>query len=152
VLQRVKTSQVNTLVGVSTEITGSLKFVGGLRVEGTIIGDVEGKDRGEAMHEDYMLVGSTLVMTKDSLIRGSVKVRHAEIDGNVLGPISCETLYLKKNARVTGDISYVKIVVEEGAIIYGSLKEPLDWKSPFESSEKKSWFRSHKKNVQKISQ
>ena len=111
-------SLVNSLVGPGTTISGDITFEGGLRVEGTVLGSVKGGEN------------SILVLVKGARITGSINVPNAIIDGPIEGPlVICETLELKANAVINGDITYKSISTVQGAIINGRLIHQ-QWPNP----------------------
>lgn len=101
---------VNTLVGLGTTIEGAIKFVGGLRVEGVVNGDVTGSENA-----------STVVLVENATINGAVIAIHVIIDGAVIGPITCDTLELKKNAHVVGAVMYKSLIIHQGALVAGTM-------------------------------
>jgi len=108
--KKVNPSLVNSLVGPATVVKGDVSFAGGLRVEGTIEGSINGTDN------------SVLVLVNGGRITGSINVTHAIIDGPIEGPlVICETLELKPAARINGDITYKDLTIKAGAIINGRL-------------------------------
>lgn len=105
-------NRIDSLIGRGTRIEGSLTFTGGLRVDGEIRGNVLAID-GEA---------STLVLGENACIEGEVRVAHVVINGIVVGPIfASETLELQPNARVTGDVEYSCIEIQQGAVLQGQM-------------------------------
>lgn len=114
--KQVKPNQVDALVGSATQIDGSIKFDGGLRVEGQVNGDVTG------------MGNSMLTLAKAAMIGGSIKATRAIIDGTVSGPmVIAEHLELLPNARIVGDVTYKVIKVHEGAIVDGRLIPTAEW-------------------------
>lgn len=105
-------SRIDSLIGVGTKVEGDVKFVGGLRVDGTIKGNVSAADEQH----------STLVISEHARIEGDIRVAHLVINGTVIGSVSsCELLELQSHAQVTGDVQYNTIEIHLGAVIQGSL-------------------------------
>ncbi len=105
-------NSIDSLIGVGTRIEGNLIFSGGLRVDGNIRGDIR-TEPGQL---------STLVISEQARVEGEISVVHAVINGTVLGPIFAdESLELLPNARVTGDVAYQQIEIQQGAIVQGRL-------------------------------
>ncbi|MBL0342249.1 MAG: polymer-forming cytoskeletal protein [Bacteroidetes bacterium] len=95
------------LIGAGTVIEGEVKATGDLRVDGTIIGSVSSKSK--------VVVGST------GQVHGDVSCQNADISGSVKGKmIVAEMLFLKSSAKINGDISTGKLVVEVGASFTGN--------------------------------
>lgn len=105
-------SRIDSLIGAETRVEGSIKFSGGLRVDGEIRGDVVAAPEQS----------STLVISEQARIEGAVSVSHLVVNGTVIGPICCsEFVELQPKARVTGDIEYSTIEIHLGAVVQGRL-------------------------------
>lgn len=110
------TSVVSSLIGQEMTINGNVSFQGGVRLEGGINGDLVG------IVSDDGINNTMLVMTKNAQINGSVCVGHAVIDGPIFGSVfTFETLELKSNAQINGDITYKDLIIHTGAIVNGKL-------------------------------
>ncbi len=95
------------LIGAGTVIEGEIKAMGDLRIDGTIVGSVSSKSK--------VVVGST------GQIQGDVYCQNADISGIVKGKMNVvEMLFLKATAKINGDISTGKLVVEVGASFTGN--------------------------------
>jgi cytoskeletal protein CcmA (bactofilin family) len=104
---------IRTLVGEGTVITGELRFVEGVRVDGEVHGDVVGVEGGR----------SILVISEKGRVVGKVKADHVIINGEVNGPVEArELLELQPKARVVGDLRYEALEMHQGALIDGDLK------------------------------
>ncbi len=104
------TGQADTLIGSASRIEGNVRFSGGLRVDGTVAGNIISQDSG------------TLVVSEQAVVEGEIKVARAVINGKVNGPIhASESLELQAKARVTGDIYYGALEVHLGAVVQGRL-------------------------------
>ena len=90
-------NRIDSLIGSETRVDGDLTFTGGLRVDGQVVGnvaEVEGQP-------------STLVLSEQGRISGTIRVAHVVVNGVVLGPVhAMEYLELQGKARVTGDVYY----------------------------------------------
>lgn len=105
-------SKIDSLIGAGTRIDGNVTFSGGLRVDGEIKGNVCA-EKG---------VDSTLVISEQARIEGQIDVAHIVINGTVVGPVSAaESLELQPGARVTGDVEYHKLEMQQGAVVQGRL-------------------------------
>lgn len=108
-----KPPPIKSLVGEGVVVTGELRFVDGLRVDGEVQGDVVA---GEGAR-------SIVVISENARVHGKVKADHVIINGEVRGPVHCtELLELQPKARVTGDIRYDTLEMHPGALIDGELK------------------------------
>lgn len=106
-------ARIDSLIGAGTRVEGNISFSGGLRVDGQIQGNVNSE--GEKP--------SSLVVSEQARIEGEVRVQHAVINGTVNGPVhSSEFLELQPQARITGDVSYVRLEMHLGAVVDGRLE------------------------------
>lgn len=115
--KKIKSSKIDTLVGQGVEVTGDVKFQGGLHLDGTIKGNVFSTDNAE---------GAVLVVSDRGRIEGDVHVAYAVINGEVVGNVfASEKLELSANARISGNVSYNLLEMAAGAEINGQmLHEP----------------------------
>jgi cytoskeletal protein CcmA (bactofilin family) len=105
-------NRIDSLIGAGTKIEGDITFVGGLRVDGEVKGNVRATGDG----------GGTLVLSEHARIEGEIHVSHLVINGTVIGPVSSsEFLELQPRARVTGDVQYNSLEMHVGAIVQGRL-------------------------------
>jgi cytoskeletal protein CcmA (bactofilin family) len=105
-------NKIDSLIGAGTRIEGNVTFSGGLRVDGEIKGNVSA-DKGGV---------STLVISEQARIEGQINVTHVVINGTVVGPVSAsESLELQPSARVTGDVEYHQLEMQQGAVVQGRL-------------------------------
>ncbi len=103
-------SRIDTLVGAETRVDGDMHFSGGLRVDGTVHGNV------------MESVPSSLVLSEHGCIEGMVKVSHVVLNGKVNGPVnSLQFVELQAKSRVTGDVSYKTLEMHTGAVVEGKL-------------------------------
>ena len=104
--------RIDTLIGAGTTVAGDVSFVGGLRIDGAVKGDVRGDpDRP-----------STLVLSEHARVDGEISVSHLVLNGTVIGPVhASEFLELHTKARVTGDVEYSAIEMHLGAVVQGRL-------------------------------
>jgi cytoskeletal protein CcmA (bactofilin family) len=105
--------RIDTLIGAGTSITGDIVFVGGLRIDGEVRGNVRAADGQQT---------STLVISEHARIEGEIEVAHVVVNGTVIGPISSTaSLELQDKARVTGDLEYSAVEIHLGAVVEGRL-------------------------------
>ena len=108
--ERLRT-QINTLVGEGTTITGVVQFEGGLHVVGTIKGGAKSEDSN-----------SVLIVSEDALVTGDIYVNHLIVNGQVDGNIyATGKVELFDKARVNGDVHYNVIELPAGAEVNGKL-------------------------------
>src|SRR5262249_44685225 len=68
---------IDSLIGMGTRIEWNLTFQGGLRIDGTVVGDVKALDGAQGM----------LVISEHARIEGSVRASHIVVSGAIVGPI-----------------------------------------------------------------
>lgn len=111
-LGRKNKGTIDSLIGISTNIEGNVRFRGGLRIDGNVKGNViaEGDDP------------SMLVISEHAKIEGEVRVAHLVVNGEIIGPVfSTELLELQPRARITGDVHYKALEMHGGALVAGKL-------------------------------
>ena len=104
---------IDTLINEDFVIKGDTTYVGGIRLDGKIIGNVNvlGGDNG------------TLIMGEGSEVRGNIIVHNAIIGGKVSGNIrALNYIEVHPQADIKGDIEYKVLEVHAGAKIQGALK------------------------------
>ena len=105
-------NRIDSLIGAGTKISGSVSFVGGLRIDGEILGDVVASG-DEA---------STLVISEPGHITGEIHVSHLVVNGTIDGPVhASEFMELQAKSRITGDVHYNRLEMHLGAVIEGRL-------------------------------
>ncbi len=103
---------IDSLLGVSATIEGNLYFKGGLRIDGTVKGNVIAQGDEASM----------LVIAEHARIEGEVRVPYLIINGEITGPVFCsELLELQGKARIRGDVVYKALEMHGGAIVSGKL-------------------------------
>lgn len=107
-----KTTRIDTLIGQHTEVTGDIKFTGGLHIDGTVKGNVIAEGDGRSM----------LSLSEHGTIEGEVKVPYVVINGVVVGDVhGSEHVELASKARVAGNVYYNLIEMAIGAEVNGKL-------------------------------
>ncbi len=104
--------RMETLIGGNTEITGDVKFMGGLYLEGRIVGNVEAKTDSV----------STINISERGCIEGELRVPRVILNGKVDGDVHASGhVELHKGARVTGNVYYSILEIMRGAEVNGKL-------------------------------
>ncbi|MCL2021577.1 MAG: polymer-forming cytoskeletal protein [Betaproteobacteria bacterium] len=104
-------AQIDSLIGQGTKVEGNILFSGGLRVDGEVCGKVIAQTPQ-----------STLMLSEQGVINGHVEVSHLIVNGTINGPVrAAEFLELHPKARITGDVEYGMIEIQQGALIEGQL-------------------------------
>lgn len=105
-------STIDSLIGASTNIEGNLFFKGGLRIDGTVKGNVTAEPGQESM----------LVISEHAKVEGEVRVANLVVNGEIIGPVhSSELLELQPKARITGNVYYKALEMHGGALVAGQL-------------------------------
>ncbi len=105
-------NSIDSLIGAGTRIEGNMVFTGGLRIDGAVRGNIKSENGQEG----------TLVISEKASVEGEISVGHVVINGTVIGPVTAGvSLELLPAARVTGDVEYHRIEMQQGAVIQGRL-------------------------------
>lgn len=105
-------ARIDTLVGKSARVQGDVEFSGGLHLDGCVTGNVRAAAGS----------GSTLSVSEQGSIEGSVEVPNVILNGRVQGDIRAqEKVVLGTQARVRGNVHYGSIEIALGAEIAGRL-------------------------------
>ena len=105
-------NSIDSLIGATTRVEGNVFFSGGLRVDGVVRGNIHCENPRDG----------TLVVSEKASVEGAIAVGHVVINGTVIGPVvAVESLELLPSARVTGDVEYHRIEMQQGAVIEGKL-------------------------------
>jgi cytoskeletal protein CcmA (bactofilin family) len=104
--------RIDSLIGAGTTVHGDVHFKGGLRIDGTVEGNVI-STAGEP---------GTLVISEQARVDGEIRVSHIVVNGTVNGPVTADDyLELQPKARIVGDVSYRTLEMHVGAVIEGRL-------------------------------
>ena len=113
-------NSIDSLIGAGTRVEGNVVFTGGLRVDGEVRGNISSENPLEG----------TLVISEKASVEGAISVGHVVINGTVIGPVFAgESLELLPSARVTGDVEYHQIEMQQGAVIQGRLVHQVNAKT-----------------------
>ncbi len=105
-------NSIDTLIGVDTRIEGDIHFMGGLRVDGAIRGNVSEPNASP----------STLILSEHGRVEGAINASKIVINGKVTGPVKANLfIELQPKARITGDVYYKSLEMHTGAVIEGKL-------------------------------
>ncbi|MFI5371783.1 MAG: polymer-forming cytoskeletal protein [Candidatus Eisenbacteria bacterium] len=96
----------STIIGVGTNIRGTMMATGTLRIEGEFEGDILNCDR--------------LEIGEHGIMRSDIEVKSATVQGRVVGNIrALGVIEIKTGARVEGDMTAANVVIEPGAFFTG---------------------------------
>lgn len=112
-----RSSSMNSILGSGSVFNGTLRMDGGLRVDGTVEGQVD--------------VTGTLTVGHDGLIRGDVSATQAIIGGTVIGTVRAERqLELQSGSRIEGDVFTRSLIIEEGVFFEGNCRMRPEGEQP----------------------
>lgn len=104
---RMATGARNTtfsIIGSDVVIAGNVSATVDLHVDGRIEGD---------------LSCANLVQGAESLIKGAIVAESAKLAGTVDGAITARDLTIHATAKITGDVAYENLTIEQGSQIEG---------------------------------
>ncbi len=128
--KKIKSSKIDTLIGQGVEVTGNIKFKGGLHLDGIVAGNVSTADAAE---------GTVLVISDRGRVEGDVHVAYAVINGEVKGNVyASEKLELSAHARISGNVEYNLLEMASGAEINGSMLHNVSQKKLIEHQKEES--------------
>lgn len=108
-----KQPPIKSLIAEGSLIDGHLRFSDGLRVDGTVNGDILAAQSQ----------ASILVISESASVTGTVNADHIIINGQVKGPVHARVLLeLQPKARIEGDVHYAALEMHQGALIDGLLR------------------------------
>lgn len=96
-----------SVLGPDMIVTGNVTATADLHIDGRVEGDVH---------------CGTLAQGAESQIFGSVTAEAARIAGAIEGGVRVKQLTVERTARITGDVEYENITIENGGNIDGRLK------------------------------
>ena len=106
-----------SIIGPDLEIFGKIVATKSLRIDGTIIGDVETKHGADVC----------IALGKTGLVQGNIFGVRVLLAGRVEGNVhASERVELHNGADVHGDIVYAQIGIEHGARLSGKLSKIAD--------------------------
>lgn len=109
---KIRSSKIDTLIGQGIEISGDIKFDGGLHLDGKIIGNAIAEVGGN----------SVFIVSDKGRVEGDVSVSYAIINGEVTGNVyASEKLELSSKARINGDVHYSLLEMASGAEVNGKM-------------------------------
>jgi len=107
-----KQPAIRSLIADGNHVEGNVQFTDGLRIDGSIVGNVRSNEEKN----------SILVISETASVTGEVHADHVIINGSVRGPVYARRmLELQPKARIDGDVHYTALEMHQGAIIAGLL-------------------------------
>ena len=108
-------ARVSSVLGPGIHWVGDLHGTGGVRIEGTMQGDI--------VIKGLIVIGET-----GKVICPELKAETVVVAGTVQGNITCQKLEIRSTGRVWGDVVAVSFSSEDGAFLRGqmSMEERVD--------------------------
>ena len=101
-----------TLIAGNTEVTGDVRFVNQLYINGHVIGNIIAEDGSDA----------TVVVSEEGSVTGEIRVPNVVVNGGVEGNVyATNRMELARNAEVKGNVYYKLIEMQLGAMVDGQL-------------------------------
>lgn len=100
---------------ITSLIAKTAKFRGDMLLEESIY--IKGSIQGSVIISGE---GMVLSLAEGALIQGNVKVDVIVVSGTIVGNIEAKLVKLHATARIIGDITYERILVDDGASIISS--------------------------------
>jgi cytoskeletal protein CcmA (bactofilin family) len=102
-------ARVSTVLGPGIHWIGDLHGTGGVRIEGTMQGDI-------------VIKGLVVIGETGKLICPELKAETVVVAGTVQGNITCQKLEIRSTGRVWGDVVAVNFSSEDGAFLRGQMR------------------------------
>ena len=108
----VKATRIDTLIGQHTHIKGDISFSGGLRIDGSVAGNINATGDIE----------SVLTLSDQGSIDGDVRVPNIIINGAIIGDVyASEHIELAAKSKIKGNVYYHLLEMEMGCAVNGQL-------------------------------
>ena len=109
---KTKSIRIDTLIGHHTHIEGDINFTGGLRIDGSVTGNINASGDIESM----------LTISEQGIISGEVRVPNLLINGSITGNVFVsEHVELAPKAKINGNVYYHLLEMAMGAEVNGQL-------------------------------
>lgn len=99
-----KNNSTFSVLGSDLTIKGDIKASADLHIDGNVEGDI---------------ACTSLVQGETSKVIGAVEAESARLAGTVEGSITARELVILKSAKITGDVFYDALTIEQGAQVEG---------------------------------
>ena len=93
-----------SVIGADVVIKGDIHASADLHVDGRVEGDI---------------ACASLVQGEGGHVEGAIQAESARLAGTVSGSISARELVVLRTARITGDVHYDALTIEQGAAVEG---------------------------------
>ena len=102
-------ARVSSVLGPGIHWVGDLHGTGGVRIEGTMQGDI-------------VIKGLVVIGETGKVICPELKAETVVVAGTVQGNITCQKLEIRSTGRVWGDVVAVSFSSEDGAFLRGQMR------------------------------
>ncbi|MFC2138638.1 polymer-forming cytoskeletal protein [Bacteroidota bacterium] len=100
-------------ISYGTDIKGNIKTNGDIRIDGSLEGN--------------LTTAGKIVVGETGKIKGEIKCKNSDIEGQLIGKIVVEELLaLKRTSSINGDIVTDKLAIEPGATFTGKCEMSTD--------------------------
>jgi len=107
-----KSTRLDTLIGQHTHIKGDISFSGGLRIDGSVTGDIQATGDTEPV----------LTLSDQGCLEGEIKVPNIIINGTITGNVyASQHVELAAKAKVQGNVYYQLLEMAMGSKVNGQL-------------------------------
>jgi len=107
--KKIKSDRIGTIIGPYTHFEGAISSEGGLRIDGSV--------KGEVRCEGTLIVGS------EGRVDAEIVADNVLIAGEVSGNVTAKNrLEITEKGKVRGDITTAKLVMAPGVIFDGSCR------------------------------
>ena len=99
-------AKIETLIGVSTMITGDINSSGVIKFDGTLTGNITSD--------------SDIIIGDSAHINGNISGNNVCVIGKVVGNVNCsQILEILSSGNLTGDVEVANLSIEKGGIFNG---------------------------------
>lgn len=107
-----KSTRLDTLIGQHTHIKGDISFSGGLRVDGSVAGNIHATGDTD----------SVLTLSEQGSLEGEIKVPNLIINGTIQGNVyASQHVELAPKAKIKGNLYYKLLEMAMGSEVNGQL-------------------------------
>jgi len=107
-----KSTRLDTLIGQHTHIKGDISFSGGLRIDGSVTGNIQATGDTE----------SVLTLSEQGHLEGEIKVPNIIINGTIIGNVyASQHVELAPKAKIQGNVYYQLLEMAMGSKVNGQL-------------------------------
>jgi cytoskeletal protein CcmA (bactofilin family) len=118
-------ADISTLLSRETEIRGSVKSQGSIRVDGTVHGDVT--------------AAKTVSIGATGVVEGNISGEDIIVAGKVKGAVNARgRISLEASAQIEGDVTSTRLSISEGAVFRGLSNMGVAVRAPARTVETKA--------------